>query len=145
VSPDTLIRELATELQDTIRNLDKSHLRENPEEEFTDLAARLVLKLQRKAITIVPLPTAAEQMESTRGSAAQRIFDIFTDWLQGHPERHFITRFDSSGKFEIVMRVDGQVKGFLQGESVQDACGQAAQVISFNGGSIDGEEEQVQS
>jgi hypothetical protein len=133
VTPDILIRELATELQDAIRNLDESHLRENPEEEFVDLAARLVLKLKRKAITIVPAPTAAEQMESTRGAAAQRIFGIFTDWLYGRPGRHFITRFDSSGRFEIVMREDGAVKAFFLGESVQDAYAQAAQTISFEG------------
>jgi len=143
MSPDTLIRELATELQDVIRNLDETHLRANPEEEFVDLAARLVLKLQRKAITIAAVPSAAEQMESTRGSAAQRIFDIFTGWLQGHPERHFITRFDSSGKFEIVMRETGEVKAFFQGGTVQDAYAQAAQTISFEGES-DGKEEQAQ-
>jgi hypothetical protein len=130
---DDMMSEIAVSLRDVI-NETPEKVDEAPEEFYNDLACRLVLKLARHRLTIVPA------LSASTGDAAVRILDIFNGWLKDHPERHYITRFDTSGKFEIVLRVDGQVKGFLQGDAIQDAYGQAAQVISFNGGSIDEEQ-----
>lgn len=134
MTPDAMLQELANELKDVIRNLDEAHLRKNPEEEFVELAARLLIKLNRKALTLTQVPSTAEQAESEKGKAAQRIFDIFTAWMRRHPERSYETVFGSSGKFEIVMRGEDKALAFFQGESIQDAYAQAATALSFNEG-----------
>jgi hypothetical protein len=133
MTPNDMIKELATELQSVIRELDETHLKQNPEEEFVDLAARLVLKLKQKAITIVPVPSTAQQMDASRGDAASRIFDIFTTWLRKHPECSYVTEISLSGKFGIVVRTPGEKpRAFFQGETVQDAYAQAAQTFAFD-------------
>lgn len=131
MTPDAMIREIAAELGSVLRGLDEGHLRESPEDELVDLAARLVLKLNRKAITVTPIPSRAERIRRGEGEAAQRIFEILTAWMNKHPECSFVTEKGLSGKFGIVVRTPGATQAFFQGESIQDAYAQAAQAISF--------------
>ena len=131
MTPDALIQALASELKDVLRTLDEDHLRENHEEELVNLAARLVLKLNRKAITIIPIPSRAERIQRGEAEAAQRIFDVLSTWMNKHPECSLVTEKGISGKFGIVVRTPGATQAFFQGESIQDAYAQAAQAISF--------------
>jgi hypothetical protein len=133
MSPADIIRKLALELRGALDDT-PSDATLDPEEVYQDLACRLVLRLSRQNLTIMP------GTDATMSAAAVRIFDIFTEWLKGHPERHFVTGKNPSGKFEVIVRERGETKAFFQGESIQDAYGQATQVISFNGGSIDEEQ-----
>lgn len=129
---DNQMRQLAEGLRDVLRDTPDT-LENDPEETFVDLAARLVLRL-RGTLTVVPDRTAQlARIEKAEAEAAMRIFAIFTAWLEAHPECSYETKIGLSGKVE--MTVNGG-QAFFSGGSVQDAYGQAAQTISFNGGSL---------
>ena len=134
MTPNTLIKELATELGTVIKNIDEAHLRENAEEELVDMAARLVLALKKKAITITPVSSREAEIAESYGAAAVRIFDVFTGWLRTHST--FCVALDTSttGKFGVALRSGMTPLAFFQGETVQDACAQAAQTIEMNEG-----------
>lgn len=139
MSPDETMRELAECMRDAIWDTpDASRLEDSPEDVYHDLACRLILRLARKQLTLTSVVPPADQIETELAKGAKRILGIFTEWLKAHPERHFVTGVDQSGRFEIILRSSGQTCGYFRGESVQDAYGQAAQTISFNGGSLDG-------
>ena len=141
MSPDTLIKELATELGNVMRTLDEAHLRQNYEEELIDVAARLVLKLKSRNITIAPVTTRAEKIERDCEKAAARIFDIFGGWMQTHPTYCVVIDKDTTGKPGVALRSGMTPLAFFQGETVQDACAQAAQTILFNEGEKDDREQ----
>lgn len=126
---DATTRDLAATLRDLIQEADESYIKADPEDAFVDLAARLVLRLSRKQLTVVPAAQAAQN------AAAKRIFDIFSTWLQMQPDRTYVTRLDK-GRFEVLTVSPNGVQAFFQGADVQDAYAQMAQVLSFNGGSL---------
>lgn len=132
MTPNDMIQTLATELQDVLRNLDETRLRADPDEEFIDLAARLVLQLKKKAITVVPVEKRPDEIARKHGEAAARIFNIFTGWLQTHPTYCVVIDTSTTGKFGVVLRSGMTPLAFFQGEGVQDACAQAAQTIEMN-------------
>ncbi len=136
---DDTMRALALALRDTLDETSSDALEKDPEEAYEDLVCRFVLKLSRRNLTICPA------VDAKYGKAAMRIFEIFTGWFDGRPERHYITGVDRSGKFEIIVREAGATTAYFRGETIQDAYAQAAQTISFNGGSIDEEKAQAQS
>lgn len=137
MTPDEMMRVLAECVRDAIWDTPSEGLEDAPEEVYTDLACRLILRLSRQNLTLVTVDRAeTDRIESEIARGAKRILGIFTRWLTAHPERHFVTGVDQSGKFEIILRSSGQTCGYFQGESAQDAYGQAAQTIEFNGGSL---------
>ena len=146
VTPNDMIKELAHALKEVIGETDEGYLEQEPEDAYTDLAARLVFRLSKGALTVAPVVPAEtarrEAIFRAQGAAAARIFGIFTEWMVGRPERHCISGFDRSGKFEVVMRTGGETRAYFQGVTIQDAYAQAAQTITFQG-LTDGEEEQA--
>jgi len=131
------MNELAHALKEVIGETDEGYLEQEPEDAYTDLAARLVFRLSKGSLTVAPVVPAEtarrEEIERTRGAAAARIFGILTEWMLGHPERHCISGVDRSGKFEVIVRTGGETRAYFQGVTVQDAYAQAAQTISFEG------------
>lgn len=128
---ETMMRELADQLRDVIQETDDVYIEKEPEDAFLDLAARLVLRLSRQQIEVVPA------LQHAHGTASKRIFDIFTTWLQMQPDRSYVTRIDEkSGNFEVLTVSPNGLQAFFQGTDVQDAYAQMAQVISFNGGEL---------
>jgi hypothetical protein len=128
---DETTQALAAVLRDLIREADDSYIKENPEDAFVDLAAKLILRLSRKQLTVA----SASQHAGTE--AAKRIFDVFTTWLQMQPDRAYVTRLnETSGKFEVTTLSPNGVQAFFQGGDVQDAYAQMAQVLLFNGGKL---------
>lgn len=144
--PNSMIAELAAGLRDVIQDSDETYLKNAPEEAFIDLASRLVLRLSKGSLTVVPVvPLAAArkaEIARVRGDAAARILDIFTLWMSKHPECSFVTEKGLSGKFSIIVRAPGEphTRAFFQGDCIQDAYAQAAQTISFNGGLLSDED-----
>lgn len=131
---EEIVSELAESVRDVIDNTDESYLREDPERAFVDLASRLVLRMVQGGMTIVP----ATDVEIQQCVSARRILDLFTRYLREHPECFYTTRLDpTAGKFQIEVRDSDRTRAFLQGGSVQDAYGQAATVLAFNGGTFD--------
>lgn len=131
---DGMTRALAAGLRDVIEATSTAYLREDPEDAFIDLAARLIFRL-REELTVVPIPHAAERARIMQADAAARIFDIFTRWMKAHPGRSYETRISASGKFQVVVKTKGGTQLFFGGD-VQDAYAQAAQAIDFNGGTL---------
>jgi hypothetical protein len=127
---DETTQALAAVLCELIREVDESYIKDNPEDAFIDLAAKLVLRLSRRQLTVVPAIQAAQ------ADAAKRIFDIFSTWLQMQPDRSFVTRIDESGKLEVLTVSPNGIQAFFQGSDVQDAYAQMAQTIAFNGGAL---------
>jgi len=137
MNPDEMMNEITAALRDAIwETPDASHLEDSPEDVYQDLAARLIVKLMQHSLTITGVLSREDEIERKRGEAASRILGIFSNWLTGHPERHFVTGVDRSGKFEIIVRTAGQTDGYFRGETVQDAYAQAAQTISFSDGEL---------
>ena len=131
---DNQLHALADGLRDVIQETSESYLRESPENAYTDLACRLLLRL-RETLTILPVTqVATARIRDGQLKAAARIFDIFTRWMLEHPEYSYSTDVGASGKFELTFKKSGTTQAFFQGESIQDAYAQAAQVIDFNGG-----------
>lgn len=128
-SLDETTQALAAVLCDLIREVDDSYIKEDPEEAFVDLAAKLVLRLSRKQLTVLPA------MQAAQNAAAKRIFDIFSTWLQMQPDRSFVTRLDK-GRFEVLTVSPNGLQAYFQGGDVQDAFAQMAQVIFFEGGAL---------
>lgn len=128
MSPDNIIRELASELRDVIREYPDIYLDEDPEDLFVDLACRLVVRLSRKEITVIPSPRFGHD------EAARRIFEIFTRWLNERSECAYTVQRGPSG-FELLVKTPKETLIF-RGDSVQDASAQAAQTINFSGGSL---------
>lgn len=94
-----------------------------PEDAFTDLAARLVFRLARGGLTVVPAVPNSGYAE-----AASRIFDILTRWLREDPERSYATSVTPSGSFEVRLTTSKATHVF-GGKTVQDAYAQAAQAL----------------
>lgn len=125
---DNTMRDIALALRDVIQDTPDEG---DPEEAYHDLACRLVLKLARNDLTIVPA------IRHQQTEAAWRCLDIFTRLLQANPECSYITSVEPEGKFEIYASTDGKTPSmYCQGASVQDAYAQAAQAIAFNGGTL---------
>lgn len=141
MTPEEVIQELAAALRDVIAETDESYLKKDPEDAYTDLACRLVFKM--RSITVVPVrskPLDAEtRIQRSYANGALRIFEILSRWLKEHP-RALETGVNDKGRFEVTLTelvANGyEVKGFFQGESVQDAYAQAAQTLEFNGGDL---------
>lgn len=76
------------------------------------------------------------QEHAKRGQeeAAWRTLDILTQWLREHPRCSCVTTV-YCGKFKLTMLTETK-KIVFQGESIQDVYAQAAQTISFNGGTL---------
>jgi len=124
---DDMTCELAAALRDAIEETDSAYIDRDPEEAFTDLACRLILRLRGK-LTVVPSPTSKERARVGYNEAAGRIFEIFTNWLRKHPEGSYETKISASGKFQLILKSPGDTRLFF-GESAQDACAQAAQAL----------------
>jgi len=120
---------LAAVLCELIREADDSYIKDDPEDAFVDLAAKLVLRLSQRQLTVVPAIQAAQ------ADAAKRIFNIFSTWLQMQPDRSFVTRIDKD-KFEVLTVSPNGIQAYFQGADVQDAYAQMAQVIHFGGGTL---------
>jgi len=67
----------------------------------------------------------------TLQQASDRILDIFTRWLSGHPGRSYRTGL-RDGRTEIVLETPGLFPRTFRGQSVQDAYAQAAQTICLD-------------
>jgi hypothetical protein len=133
---DKQLHALAAGLRDVIQETSDSYLKERPEDAYVDLACRLILRL-RETLTILPVAqVAAARIRDGQLEAASRIFDIFTRWMREHPEWSYATKICASGKVELTFKVHHETRAFFQGESIQDAYAQAAQVIDFNGGEL---------
>src|SRR5574337_742638 len=125
-----MMRDLAATLRDLIREADDTYIKEDPEDAFVDLAAKLISRLSQRQLTFVPV------LRGAQNEAARKIFDIFSTWLQMQPDRVYVTRLnEASGKFEVTTISPNGVQAFFQGCDVQDAYAQMAQVLLFNGGS----------
>lgn len=122
------MRALAEALRDVIQDTEEPEEGETPEDTYVNLAARLVARLQRTHISVLP----------KHCGAAARIMEIFTDWLKKNPESNYVTDINpTSKKFEITLiDEDGVAKAFFRGESVQDAYAQAAHVVQSCGDEI---------
>ncbi len=134
MSLDDMTRVLAAGLREAIQDVPLSYLKAEPEEAFIDLACRLIFGL-RTTLTIVPVPPVDDRVRVACAEAAARTFAIFTRWLREHPECSYQTKISASGKFQIVVKTPKATQLFF-GETVQDACAQAAQTIEFNGGDL---------
>jgi hypothetical protein len=128
---DETTQALAAVLCELIREADDSYIKENPEDAFVDLAAKLILRLSRKQLTV------ASASQHAGAEAAKRIFDVFTTWMQMQPDRAYVTRLnETSGKFEVTTLSPNGIQAFFQGGDVQDAYAQMAQVLLFSGGKL---------
>lgn len=127
-----VVQELAAGLRDVIREAPVAYLESDPENAFKDLACRFVFRL-RETLAIVPADQCGPNVEA---EAALRIFNILTTWMRAAPGRIYTTGFNSSGKFEIVVKEADKTRAYFQGGSIQDAYAQAAQTINFNGGTL---------
>jgi hypothetical protein len=112
---------LAEGLRDVIRDTPTDP--GEPEDAHTDLATRLVFRLARGGLTIVPAVPSAGYVE-----AASRIFVILTRWLSADPERSYATSVTPSGLFEVRLITPHETRVF-GGKTVQDAYAQAAQTL----------------
>jgi hypothetical protein len=130
MSLDDMMHELAAGLRDVINETDSDCLKKDFEETFTDLACRLVFRLQVANLTIVPSNTA-ERIRIGQAEAATRICNIFTHWMLFHPEGSIATKISTSGKFQVVVKTPQETRLFF-GETVQDAYAQAAQTICLD-------------
>lgn len=134
MNPNDMMKEIAAGLRDVIHDTPLTYLKEHPEDAYTDLANRLILRLSGALLTIVPTQDEiVTRIQGQQIQAARRIFEIFTRWMQEHPGRHYVTGIHSSGRFEIIMREGGETIAYFQGFSAQDACAQAAQAICLDG------------
>jgi len=125
------IKAVATALLDTIRDTSEGAMTEPSEEVYTDLACRLVLRLARQGVTILP---AAKVIQPEQQAAAQRTLDALTGWLRDNPTCIYVTELGASGRVEVTfLDRDDEVRAFLSGGTVQDAYAQAAQVIVVGG------------
>jgi hypothetical protein len=143
MTSEDVIHELAEALRDTINEIDELYVRANPESAYLDLACKLIFRM--KTVTIVPVRAQVESREAeirqAEGEGAVRIFEALDRWLRAREAgvRSIEMGVNAEGKreikmFEASLSNDGyEVKGFFQGESLQDACAQAAQVVLFNG------------
>jgi hypothetical protein len=127
---EEMIRELAAGLRDVIQDASLDYIDEDPENAFLDLATTLVLRLRDK-LTIVPV-TSQDRVQAEQNAAAGRILDIFTRWMRENPDRSYVTRISPSGKFQIVVKDSNGTELFF-GQTIQDACAQAAQTICLEG------------
>jgi hypothetical protein len=130
LSLDDMARELAAGLRDVIEETDMSALKRDPEEAFVDLACRLVFRL-RSTLTVMPIPTAEERIQTSLDAAATRTLSILTKWMRENLACSYDTRKSASGKFQIIMTTSRGVQLFF-GDDLQDAYAQAAQTVSFN-------------
>jgi seryl-tRNA synthetase len=141
MTSEDVIHELAEALRDTINEIDELYVRANPESAYLDLACKLIFRM--KTVTIVPVHAQVESREAeirqAEGEGAVRIFEALDRWLLAREAgaRSIETGVNVAGRREITMtegaNTNYEVKGFFQGESLQDACAQAAQVLLFNG------------
>ena len=132
MSLDDMTRELAAGLRDVIEETDSAYLERDPEEAFTDLAYRLIVRLQA-SLTVVPTMSA---IRLGKLEAASRIFAILTKWMRAQSGRSYDTRISESGKFQIVLKTPDacqRIRLFF-GDDLQDAYAQAAQTICFDEG-----------
>lgn len=133
---ESQVRELATGLRDIILETPDAYLKENPEDAYVDLACRLIFRLAGKLAILPAEQIATAHVRDGQARAAVRTLDILSKWLRAHPKCGYGTEIGASGKIELTMKVAGETRGFFQGESVQDAYAQAAQVVDFNGGTL---------
>lgn len=126
---DDMMKELALGLRDTVQAIPIAAFERDLDQAFLDLACRLTYRL-RKTLTVAPIPDRKEHERVAQAEAAARIFNIFTKWMKKHPNRSFTVRISPSSKFQVVVSTSGITELFF-GESVQDACAQAAQTIDF--------------
>lgn len=141
VTSDQIIADLAASLADAITE-EAVEADSDPKNAYTNLACRVMLKLTGKKLTVLPEKAirrivSANVRRDALSTAAKRIFDIFTSSLTTDADQHFILR-RSAGKFEIIVMSPTGVQAFFTGESAQDACAQAAQVLDLNGGTVAG-------
>lgn len=140
MTSEDVIREVAEALRDVIVASDESYLRGDPETAFVDLACRLIFRM--KTVTVVPVRARETEIRQADAEGATRIFETLNRWLQtrGAGIRSVEASVNVTGRTEFTMielaRCDGEnssyeVKGFFQGESLRDACAQAAQVVLF--------------
>ena len=125
MSLEDVVRELAASLRDAIEQTTPSI--QDPEDTFTDLACRLMFQLRGK-LMIVQETDVEERNRAAYADAAQRIFNIFTDWMHAHPKCSYDTRISVTGKFQVVVKTPEGVQLFF-GENVQDAYAQAAMTL----------------
>lgn len=119
--PD-LTQELAAALRDVIQDTDDSCAESDPETTYEDLAARLILRLSNRLLTVAPV----------HHTAAARILDIFTGWMKRmHGGRVEIEASESKG-FRVLLDAQGWSRRCFYGESAQDAYAQAAQTIHLD-------------
>jgi hypothetical protein len=137
MSLDDMTREIAAGLKDVINETDSAYLERDPEEAFTDLAYKFIVRLQVANLTIVP-STTAERIRIGQAKAASRVFAILTKWMHASPGRSYDTRVSDSGKFQIVVKTPDacQRTRLFFGDDIQDAYAQAAQTICFDGGTL---------
>jgi len=120
------IRELADALRDVILATPDSCAADSPEDVYVDLATRLMLRLSKRLLTVTPEHSAA----------ASRIFSSFTKWML-KTRGSYVTKIDeASGRFEFTASTPAGVHAFYGGSSIQDAYGQAAMTLEFNGDSL---------
>jgi len=124
VNTNTLMLELASGLRDVILATPEG-IGNEPEEVFVDLATRLVLYLQKRAVEVVP----------SHHTATVSTLGILTKWMRAHPGE-FITKIGPTGRFELLATTSEGVQAFFQGESMQDAYAQMAQVLNLNEGRL---------
>ncbi len=125
-----MVEDMAAGLREAIEATPTDQLERNPKSAFTDLACRLILGVSG-TVSIKPI----EAIRVSQTEAAARIFDVFTRWMEGHPERSYSVRVSSSGKFQVAMKDSGSTQLFF-GESAQDACAQAAQTLCLEEASV---------
>ena len=124
-----MMTEISAGLRDVIRETPEVYLKEDPEDAYADLAARLIFRLSEK-LTIGPVEVAKDvTIERMMADSAQRIFDVLTNWMLAGTRRSFTGEVNHSGKFEIVLRDAGTLRGYFQGGAVQDALAQATQTL----------------
>jgi hypothetical protein len=82
--------------------------------------------------TILALAAGIALLPEGRAAAA-RALDILTSWLRAHPKCAYVTRIDSTGRFEFTVAFGAKTAAFFKGSSLQDAYAQAAQALSLDG------------
>lgn len=131
MSLDDMTREVAAGLRDVINETDEAYLKKDPEDAYIDLACRLIVRLQKASLTVVPTPHLKEHIRISQAEAATRTFNILTHWMLFHPGCSLTTKISASGKFQVVVKKPQETRLFF-GETVQDAYAQAAQTLSFD-------------
>lgn len=129
VTLEDMTQELAAALRDVITET-PDKLEDAPDEVHRDLAVRFIHRIAGKLVILPPEHELV--IERAKRDSAVRVLEFFEVWLSSTEKpRSILIERGYGQKFEACMREAEKTYAFFGGESVHDACAQAATAMSF--------------